>query len=164
MRKIERQYAELSDDKSQALRVNETAVEAYLKKFQWDFASYQYQGKQLGELVSQIQAMAGKAEEELKLLSTNYSDKNLALAAAKRRQVINLTTSDFEDFLTPEMIAKLDVQNSEHLLTVMVVVPKSLEQGMYDILSFGMLFFNITDFFFPFFFFVFFCLICLKNF
>ncbi len=129
MRKIERQYAELIDDKSQNLRVNETSVEAYLKKFQWDFASYQYQGKQLGELVGQIQAMAGKTEEELKLLTTSYTDKNLALAASKRRQIINLATSDFEDFLTPEKIAKLDIQNSEHLLTVMVVLPKSLEQG-----------------------------------
>lgn len=131
VRKIERQYAELSDEKNQGLRVNETAVEAYLKKFQWDFASYQSAGKQLAELVSQIQALAGKSEEELKLLSTNYTDKNLALAAAKRRQIINLVTSDFEDFLTPEKIAKLDVQNSEHLITVMVVVPKSLEQGKY---------------------------------
>lgn len=130
MRKTERQYAELADEKTQPLRINDTAIEAYFKKFQWDFASYQFQGKQLAELVGQIQAMAGKTEEELKLLSANFTEKNLALAAAKRRQVINLATSDFEDFLTPEKIAKLDVQNSEHLLTVMVVVPKALEQGL----------------------------------
>lgn len=111
------------------MKVNETPVEGYFKKFQWDFAQYQYQGKQLSELVAQIQAMAGKTEEELKMLSTSYTEKNLALAAAKRRQIINLATSDFEDFLTPEKVAKIDVQNTENLLTLMVVVPKSLETG-----------------------------------
>lgn len=63
------------------------------------------------------------------MISSSYTDKNLALAAAKRRKVINLSTSDFEDFLTPEMIAKIDVQNTESLLTVMVVVPKSAQEG-----------------------------------
>jgi hypothetical protein len=130
VRKIERQYAEVSDAKTPALRVNDVAVDAYFKKFTWDFASYQFQGKQLAEIVGQIQAMAGKAEEELKLLTNNYTEKTLAVAAAKRRQVLNLTTSDFEDFLSPEKIAKLDVQNTEHLLTIMVVVPKALEQGV----------------------------------
>lgn len=95
-------------------------------------AQYPHQGKQLTELVAQIQAMAGKNEEELKMLSTSYTEKNLALAAAKRRQVINLSSSDFEDFLTPEKLAKIEVHNTEHLLTLMVVVPKGNEQGKND--------------------------------
>jgi len=74
--------------------------------------------------------MAGKTEDELKLLATSFQEKTVALAAAKRRKVINLSTSDFEDFLRPEDVAKVEFLNTEHLLTVTVVVPKSSEQGI----------------------------------
>lgn len=97
-------------------------------RFQWNSAQFQTDGKQLSELVGQIQAIAGKTDEELKVLSNTYTEKNLALAAAKRRQIINLATSEFEDFLTPETIAKVEMINSDNLLTVTVVVPKALEQ------------------------------------
>lgn len=74
--------------------------------------------------------MNGKIDDELKTLTTTYTDKNLALAATKRRKQINLVSSDFEDFLTTEDVAKIDVQNSELFQTIMVVVPKALESGM----------------------------------
>lgn len=109
--------------------MNEATVELYIKRFQWDFARFQHQGRQLGEIVEQIQSLNGKVDDELKTLTTNYTDKNLALAATKRRKQINLVTSDFEDFLTSEDVAKIDVQDSENLLTIMVVVPKALETG-----------------------------------
>lgn len=131
MRKIERQYIEIAGEKPQSLRINEVAVSKYFEKFQWDFAQFQCDGKQLSEIVAQIQNIAAKNDEELKILSNSYTEKNLALAAAKRRQTVNLSSSEFEDFLQPEMIAKLDIQNSDSLLTVMVVVPKAFEQGFF---------------------------------
>jgi V-type H+-transporting ATPase subunit C len=100
-----------------------------LKKFQWDFARYQHQGKQLSELVGQIQSMASKIDDELKLIASTYSEKNGALVAAQRKKVINLATSDFEDFLKPEDVARIDPLDTEHLLTITIVVPKSLEEG-----------------------------------
>jgi len=127
VRKVERQYVEIAAEKATPLRINDKAIEAAFAKFQWDFSQYQCQGKPLSELVSQVQAVAGKTEEELKSIATAYTEKNQALAAAKRRKVINLSTSDFEDFLAPEKIAEVDVYNSETLLTVAVVVPRSLE-------------------------------------
>lgn len=130
VRKVERQYVEIAAEKATPLRVNDKAIEAAFAKFQWDFSQYQCQGKPLSELVSQVQAVAGKTEEELKSIATAYTEKNQALAAAKRRKVINLSTSDFEDFLPPEKVAEIDVYNSETLLTVAVVVPKSLENGI----------------------------------
>ena len=109
--------------------VNDVTVDAVLNRFQWNTAQFQTEGKQLSELVSQVQAIAGKTDEELKVLSNTYTEKNLALATAKRRQVINLVTSDFEDFLSPEAVAKIDLINTDSLLTITVVVPKALEQG-----------------------------------
>lgn len=100
-----------------------------MQRFQWDFAQYQQQGRQLGELVSQIQAMAGKVDDDLKTLNVSYMDKTVALAAAKRKKVVNLSTSELEDFLTPDDFARIDVLNTEHLLTLLVVVPLALETG-----------------------------------
>jgi len=127
---------EISGDKPQPLRINEVSIQAYFEKFQWDFAQFQCESKQLSELVAQIQAIAAKNDEELKILSNSYTEKNLALTAAKRRQTVNLASSDFEDFLQPEIVAKLDIQNSDTLLTVMVVIPKALEQGHHFFFSF----------------------------
>lgn len=73
--------------------------------------------------------MTGKIEEELKMLSNNYTEKNLALAATQRRKQVNVSTSEFEDFLTPEKVAKLDILDTEHLLTVMVVIGRGMEAG-----------------------------------
>ncbi|RYH29998.1 hypothetical protein EON65_06670 [archaeon] len=135
VKKVDRQYAEINASSGNAadfkpLRVNEVAVEAFFAKFQWDAAQYQTQGKQLSELVSLIQSVAGKADDELKMLSTSFQEKTTALGSAKRRKVVNLVTSDFEDFLRPEVLAKAEFLDTEHLLTVTVVVPKASEQGM----------------------------------
>jgi hypothetical protein len=100
-----------------------------LRKFQWDHARYQFSGRQLAEIVAQIQAMAAKVDEELKKLSTLYNEKNLALGTLQRKKTINLTTSDFEDFLKPTAVSKIELVDTESLLTVMVVVPKALENG-----------------------------------
>jgi V-type H+-transporting ATPase subunit C len=134
VRKVERQYLDIraampapSNPESVALRVNESTVEAYLRKFQWDFARYQYQGRHLSELVSQIQAMAAKIDDELKIMTTSYADKTVAFAALQRKKTIVLSTSDFEDFLKPEKVARLDLINTDTLLTVMIVVPKGSE-------------------------------------
>lgn len=132
VRKVERQYMDIkgsgtSSTEGNGLRVNENPVESYLRKFQWDFARYQYQGKQLNELVGQIQSMAAKIDDELKMMTTTYTDKTVAMTALQRKKTIVVATSDFEDFLAPETVAKLDILDTEHLLTVMVAVPKSLE-------------------------------------
>ena len=121
----------MSGTKFEPLRVHETSVEAYLQRFQWDYAQYQHQGRQLSELVSQIQGTAGKIDEDLKTLSTSYTEKSLALANTKRKKIINLATSDLEDFLTPRDVSRIDLLDTEHLLTVFVVVPLAIEPGKY---------------------------------
>jgi len=133
VRKVERQYLEIAGTASESLRVNSTTVESYLRKFEWDFARYQYSGRSLTDLVSQIQANANKVDEELKKLATNFTDKNLQLSTLQRKKVINLYSSDFEDFLTPEQVARLEILRADTiekvLETVMIVFSKSLDAG-----------------------------------
>lgn len=127
VRKVERQYIDVAGNDAETLRVNDTTVEAYLRNFQWDYARYRYQGRQLSDLVSQIQSMVAKVDEELKKLSTNYNEKNQALSAVVRKKTTNLANSDFEDFLTPDIVAKHEFVDSEFLVTVAIVVPNSIE-------------------------------------
>jgi hypothetical protein len=111
------------------LDVNGRAVGVTIQRFQWDHAAYATSNS-LPALVSMIQSKTGSAEEELKNLATSYADKNLALSNAKRRKVVNFAASDFEDFVSPEEMARVEVFNTETLLTVAVAVPKALDAGM----------------------------------
>ena len=126
---MERQYIDISEPGAETLRVNSTKVETFLRKFQWDNARYQFSGRQLSEIVSQIQSMAAKVDEELKKLALLYNEKTLTLSSLQRKKTVNASTSDFEDFMKPAAVARLELINSETLLTVMVVVPGSLEKG-----------------------------------
>ena len=127
VRKVERSYSETAGSDA-TLKVNSKSVNSYLSKFEWEIARYQIQGRPLNEIVAQIQAITAKVDEELKKLSINHSEKSLAYNAALRRKVINLTQSDFEDILTPAQAARLDIVDNEYLQTLMVVVPKAIEQ------------------------------------
>jgi len=127
VRKVERQYVEIAGSDAEPLRVNETSVEAYLRGFSWDHAQYQHQGRQLTELVGQVQAMAGKIEEDLKVVANIYTDKSLALQTTKRKKVVNLVTSDLEDFLSPGAVGALDAMDSDNLISMLVVMPLALE-------------------------------------
>lgn len=132
VRKIERQYFDVSGADADVLRVgNELTVDNYLRNFQWDYARYRYQGRQLPDLVSQIQSMVAKADDELKKLSVSYSEKQQALSALQRKRTTNLITSDFEDFLKPDQVSKHEFLDSEYLVTLAVVVPAALEPGMF---------------------------------
>ena len=74
--------------------------------------------------------MVAKVDEELKKLSLSYNEKVQALGAVQRKKSTNLATSDFEDFLTPDQIGAHEFLNTEFLITLVVVVPGQLEQGM----------------------------------
>jgi V-ATPase subunit C len=130
VRKVERQYIDTTGASSETLRVNSTKVETFLRKFQWDTARYSIPGRQLAEIVGQIQSMAAKVDEEVKKFSVMYNDKTLALSSLQRKKIVNISTSDFEDFMKPSSVSRLDLIDSDTLLTVMVVVPASLEKGM----------------------------------
>ena len=78
--------------------------------------------------------MAAKVDEELKKLSVVYNEKTLAASTLQRKKTINISTSDFEDFMKPALVARLELLESESLLTVMVVVPAALEKGRYTCL------------------------------
>ena len=73
--------------------------------------------------------MTLKVDEELKKLTILFNEKTVVLSTLQRKKVINFATSDFEDFMKPAAVARLELIDTETLLTVMVVVPAALENG-----------------------------------
>jgi len=128
VRKIERQYSDVAGNDAEVLRVaNEMTVENYLRNFQWDYARYRYQGRQLPDLVSQIQTMVAKVDDELKKLSQSYNEKVQTLSALQRKRTVNLATSDFEDFLPADIVSKFEFLDTDYMKTVVVVVNSQTE-------------------------------------
>lgn len=129
VRKIERQYNELVGNDGEPLRAaNEMPIDTFMRNFQWDYARYRYQGRQLLDLVSQIQSMVAKVDDELKKLSISYNEKTQALSAVQRKKTTNLITSDLEDFMTPEQVNRFEFLNTEYLLTLLAVIPSANEK------------------------------------
>ena len=128
LRKIERQYVEITgSSKASPLCINNKTVEEFLRKFEWDFARYQHQNRPLIEIISQIQSSTAKADDELKKLASSYNEKQLSYSTLQRRKIINMSLSEFEDFLTTEEVARLELIDSDTLLTVTVAVPIAID-------------------------------------
>ncbi len=76
VRRIEHQYNDVSGPDAEELRAaNEMTVINFLRNFQWDYARYRYQGRQLADIVSQVQVSVSKVDEELKKLAISYTMK-----------------------------------------------------------------------------------------
>jgi V-type H+-transporting ATPase subunit C len=127
VRKIERQFHDLNKG-DQALTVDGVPVGRYLNFFSWDEAKHPHR-RPLPEIVGIIQASVGKIEEELKQLSTRYSEKKQQLLQHQRKKGGNLMVANLNDILTPDIVSTSDFVNSEYLQTLVVVVPKNLEEA-----------------------------------
>lgn len=130
VRRIERQYADVAGSDAEPLRAaNEMTVDNFLRNFQWDYARYRYQGRQLPDMVSQVQVSVAKVDDELKKLAISYNEKVQTLSSVQRKKTTNLVTSDLEDFLAADVVQRHEFLDSEYLLTVLVVVPGQSEKG-----------------------------------
>lgn len=129
VRRIERQYNDVSGPDAEELRAaNEMTVINFLRNFQWDYARYRYQGRQLADIVSQVQVSVSKVDEELKKLAISYNEKVQHLTVVQRKKTTNLVTSDLEDFLSVETVNSNEFLDSEYLLTLLVVVNSQTEK------------------------------------
>ncbi|KAF0732959.1 hypothetical protein Ae201684P_018540 [Aphanomyces euteiches] len=126
VRKIERQFHDLNKG-GEALTVDGVPVERYLNHFSWDEAKHPHR-RPLSEIVSIIQSSIGKIEEELKQLSTRYTEKKQQLSLSQKKKGGNLLVTNLADILTPDIVKTSDFINTEYLQTLVVVVPKSQEE------------------------------------
>jgi V-type H+-transporting ATPase subunit C len=132
VRKIEKTAHELNDRKgggpADALSVGGVPASRYIQQFAWDSAKYPNR-RPLKELVALIAGGVSAFDEELKQLMASYGEKTAALAEMKRRKGGNLMSADLNELLTPEIMSKVTIVDTEYLKTVFIAFPKSAKEG-----------------------------------
>ncbi|CAN7064194.1 unnamed protein product [Brassica oleracea var. botrytis] len=119
--KIRRQIEELeriSGVESNALTVDGVPVDSYLTRFVWNEAKYPTMSP-LKEVVENIQSQVAKIEDDLKVRVAEYNNVRGQLNAINRKQSGSLAVRDLSSLVKPE-----DIVASEHLETLLAVVPK----------------------------------------
>ncbi|PIA39465.1 hypothetical protein AQUCO_02600130v1 [Aquilegia coerulea] len=119
--KIKRQIEDLeriSGGESTALTVDGVPVDSYLTRFAWDEAKYPTMSP-LREIVDSIHVQVAKIEDDLKVRVAEYNNVRSQLNAINRKQSGSLAVRDLSNLVKPE-----DLVISEHLLTLLAVVPK----------------------------------------
>lgn len=123
LKKVERQYYDISSADCETLRVDEVTVPHFLKDFHWDIARFRHASVPIMDLVSQIQSTVGGIDEESKRMAVSLTEANQALGLAQRKKVINLASSPLEDIFTPQMYKDASlVEGSDVFTPVLVVV------------------------------------------
>ncbi|PWA83668.1 ATPase, V1 complex, subunit C [Artemisia annua] len=119
--KIRRQIEDLekvSGVNSSSLTVDGIPVDSYLTKFVWDEAKYPTMSP-LKEIVDGIHVQVAKIDDDLKIRIAEYNNVRSQLNAINRKQTGSLAVRDLSNLVSPE-----DLVNSEHLVTLIAVVPK----------------------------------------
>jgi V-type H+-transporting ATPase subunit C len=140
-RKIERVFAELSDDPNKKPQISTTgeSVERYLKNFSWDRAKYP-NTTSLPDLVDTITKAIAREEDELKQKTADYTEITQALGSIERKKGGSLMMRDLAEVITAENLgmSPSEIQsdnffpNTEYLTTLVVVVPKNIEKDFLD--------------------------------
>ncbi|KAA0192899.1 Atp6v1c [Hyalella azteca] len=125
MRKTAHYLGEVLEDQRDKLQenllANQVNLATYLTKFQWEMAKFPVK-QSLRGIVDAIGQQASQIEGDLKAKAQNYNNLKSNLTNMERKQVGSLLTRNLG-----ELVKKTDfVQNSEYLVTLLVVVPKNL--------------------------------------
>ncbi|KAK6920457.1 ATPase, V1 complex, subunit C [Dillenia turbinata] len=119
--KIRRQIEELervSGIETTALTVDGVPVDSYLTRFAWDEAKYPTMSP-LREIVDSIHVQVAKIEDDLKVRVAEYNNVRSQLNTINRKQSGSLAVRDLSNLVKQE-----DIVTSEHLVTLLAVVPK----------------------------------------
>jgi len=128
-KKAERQLKEL--DPNAELTVNRPNLNvfdsyrprAYVSQFAWNNAKFPA-AKSLPELAALIQEKLSQLDTDVKKKGQEYLDAKSALDAYLKKEGGNLTVRDLGEVLTPAVARHEDFVNSDHLQTLLVVVPE----------------------------------------
>lgn len=107
------------DKLSENLLANQMDLATYLTRFQWEMAKFPIK-QSLRGIVDSINNQVTQIEHDLKSKSANYNNLKSNLANMERKQTGSLLTRNMGDLVKKEDF----VQNSEYLVTLLVVVPK----------------------------------------
>lgn len=129
-RKILRQWVEELKEK-QDLTVGQVSIERFLTNFEWKEEKYPVKSS-MQALTDQIQQQVGKIDDELRTKSTEFNTLQHGIAAAERKTSGTLMIKDLADIVRGKLSNKEKYPDTEHLTTLLVVVPKYMERDWHN--------------------------------
>eukprot|EP01053_Blabericola_migrator_P009869 Blabericola_migrator_1__9868@NODE_5435_length_768_cov_173_413695_g2001_i3_p1_GENE_NODE_5435_length_768_cov_173_413695_g2001_i3NODE_5435_length_768_cov_173_413695_g2001_i3_p1_ORF_typecomplete_len199_score44_16VATPase_C/PF03223_15/1_3e37GSK3_bind/PF05350_12/0_034GSK3_bind/PF05350_12/6_6e03Hkinase_dim/PF02895_14/0_047ThrE/PF06738_12/0_2_NODE_5435_length_768_cov_173_413695_g2001_i362658 len=102
---------------------NTLSVEQYLSRFIWDEAKYP-RSRVLKQNVDLLVANVAKLDEEVRVKASLFQELKNSAATNQKADTIGFATKDLVDILTPDICSEKDFINTEHLTTVVAIVPK----------------------------------------
>jgi len=101
-------------------------VEDYVNKFSWDEIKYP-RSRSVQDNIQAILTTVQKLDEEIKIKTQQYTDSKQQAALYARKDQVSHIQRDLVDLLTPETVKSDDFVYSEHLITLIVVVPRGAD-------------------------------------
>jgi len=130
-RKIAAYLGEVLEDQRDKLAENLLAnggdLVNYLTRFQWDMAKYPIK-QSLRNISDIISKQVGQIESDLKIKSSAYNNLKGNLQSLEKKQVGSLVTRNLGELVKKEHF----VLDSEYLVTLLVIVPKTTVQDWWD--------------------------------
>jgi V-type H+-transporting ATPase subunit C len=128
IRRVERQSLDLdaSSEMTIVSQRSETSVSEYIQGFRWDDVKYN-RGRNIQDNVQILVNSVSKIDEEVKSKSQQYTDARQHAALFSRKEQVSHVQRDLVDLLTPDAVQSGDFVYSEHLTTLVVVVPRGGE-------------------------------------
>eukprot|EP00850_Spirogloea_muscicola_P012026 SM000076S21847 [mRNA] locus=s76:491940:495057:+ [translate_table: standard] len=114
------------------LSVDGVPIESYLTRFAWDEAKYPVMNS-LRETVETIHESVAKLEDDLKIRAAEYNTVRSQLNTITRKAGGSMAVRDLSTVVDPN-----DIIQSEHLTTLLIIVPKYSEKewlAKYETLS-----------------------------
>jgi V-type H+-transporting ATPase subunit C len=129
-RRIERMYLEVEPGKAndpirefKVLSQTKTmAFDKYLREWRWDDAKYPKM-RGLTNNLTLLLSVANKLDEEARNKSAQYNEVMSAKSNMQKKETGTLLAKDLTDVLTPEVVKEDDFIQTQHLTTLVVIVP-----------------------------------------
>lgn len=127
LRRIERQMMELDPtcEFKVLFRQKTMTVESYVRSFSWDDTKFP-RSRSVGENLSHLASTIQRVDEDVKNKAYSYTEVKTAIQnlSKTRGPGVTFQNADLTDILTPEVVAEGDFIDKDHLITVLVIVPK----------------------------------------
>ena len=136
VRRVERQVCDM--DSSVELTVisqrSEVPVDEYLVRFRWDDVKYP-RARSLQDNLQVLLSGVQRIDEEVKNKSQLYSDAKQQASVLSRKDQVSHIQRDLVDVLIPETVSVDDFVYTEHLTTLVVVVPRGADADFVNLYS-----------------------------
>jgi V-type H+-transporting ATPase subunit C len=131
-RRIERMYLDVeptkgSDSMNEMKIISNTqtvSFRQYLQGWQWDEAKYP-KSRGLQNTLTLLLSVANKIDEEGRQKGSQFGEVKTAVQNMEKKEKANLSGRDMIDILTPDKVSERDFTYTEHLTTVIMILPQT---------------------------------------